>query len=44
MKMVMTVAIFGTVLLLASSVRLATAAEHFQAREPHHVQALSKQV
>ena len=44
MKMVMTVAIFGTVLLLASSVRLVTAAEHFQARKPHHVQALSKRV
>jgi len=42
MKMIMTVAICGTVLLLTSSVRLATAAEHFHARKPHHMHALSK--
>jgi len=44
MKMIMTVAICGTVLLLTSSVRLATAAEHFHARKLHHVHALSKRV
>jgi len=44
MKMIMTVAICGTVLLLTSSVRLATAAEHFHARKLHQVHAPSKRL
>jgi len=44
MKMIIAVDICGTALPLASSVRLAKAAEHFHARRPHHVHALSKRV
>ena len=44
MKMIMAVAICGPALLLASSVRLAEAAEHFHARKLHQVHAPSKRL
>jgi hypothetical protein len=39
--MIITVAVSGTALLLASSVRPATAAEHSHARKAHHAHAMS---
>ena len=40
MKMILIVAIGGAASLFASSVRLATTAEHFHARKPHRARAL----